>query len=207
MKYYLSICFCLLLLPCSRYTVKAQNPLVKQIMKGINCNEEQAMNFLYGMQTTIEAVQTNFTNIASKSYDKFQKSKMIDEVINSYFVSERSYVQISPSPNTDVLRTFYIRNYLNRLIILGKTTDRDVSFKIELSEIFDIRRDSIITNKIIIATKGWLQSSTNDYAQKTFVMEVIEENDLMKFKIKGIHSQPILTEKEYIQIKYIFDKE
>lgn len=192
-----------------------KNSNITEVMRILNCDSTEARNFLFNIQTPIEAVQTSFTNIASRSYDKLQKPKMIDEVINSFFVSERSYVQVSPSPKTDVLRTFYVRNYLNRLKTLSETLGRDVSIIIEFLpdvEVYEMIKDPDRQNtwkcaittwqvyRIIKEIDGQKFTQYTDITQKIFLLECYEDNGLWSFKIKGINAQPALTPKEFEKI-------
>ena len=91
------------------------NKAIQNVMTNLGVNEKIAIAFLLYVDDFVTEVQDNFTNIASHKTPRHQKESLIEETLEDYFEDPmESEVQV-PSLNSQKVRSYPVKVYLNRL--------------------------------------------------------------------------------------------
>jgi len=99
----------------------SERSVIYHIMTRLHCEKEDAVKFISIVESFINEIQDNITTIASNNnIENNDKQYLINYTINRYFLSTSSQVQVS-SIYRNIIRSYRIDTYLNRLSNLSKT--------------------------------------------------------------------------------------
>jgi len=113
---FILIIICLL----ATYAYAIEYPqLIEHISKKLDCNEEQADDFMHYVDNFVTEVQNIFTNIASHRVADSQKQDLINRTIQKHFKNPTSSIQVS-SLNYNRIKTYPVNQYLDHLANLSK---------------------------------------------------------------------------------------
>lgn len=178
-------------LVCNGYSGEAAiENIIRSIQRNTGLDREKSMRLFADVNLFSESITTDISGFLLHEGNRDSKGKKIDKIIENYFVSESSTVQVSKH-DSQYIKSYKARTYLNRILDLKNTYSR-VQL-IFVPNHFDFSRVETLRNgkyemsvSVLQLFRGFLENKIvySDVTRKKFRISIVQKNS-NKFEIKA----------------------